>query len=207
MEYTYKDSKPTFAHNYLRRSLTSIISSHQSKKKSSLRIIEIGSGNGNFAGYLANLNHEVTGVEPSKSGYEISIKNFKHCTFINSPIQDINPDHFQNKFDIVIAVEIIEHLLDPKSLIRISKKLLSPDGLLIITTPYHGYLKNLTLSVFNKWDCHFSVDWDGGHVKFFSRKSLSKMIENEDFKCVSWHYAGRVFPLWKSMICIAKLLN
>jgi hypothetical protein len=38
---------------------------------------------------------------------------------------------------------------------------------LIITTPYHGYLKNIALSVSVKFDHHVNPLWDGGHIKFF----------------------------------------
>ena len=57
-------------------------------------------------------------------------------------------------------------------------------GSLILTTPYHGYLKNLALSLFNKWDKHFTVERRGGHIKFFSEETLARMLSSCGFENV-----------------------
>ena len=54
---------------------------------------------------------------------------------------------------------------------------IKPGGFLILTTPYHGYLKNMTLSVINQWDAYLMVGSVGGHIKFFSPKTLKIMLE------------------------------
>lgn len=79
-------------------------------------------------------------------------------------------------------------------------------GKLIITTPYHGFLKNLDLSIFNKWDSHHTVDWDGGNIKFFSFKSLGALLNDNGFKVIKITGVGRVPYLWKSMVVIADKL-
>src|SRR6266700_523843 len=47
-----------------------------------------------------------------------------------------------DSFDVAIATEVIEHLVRPHNLPGFAKQLLRPGGHLIISTPYHGYLKN-----------------------------------------------------------------
>jgi 2-polyprenyl-6-hydroxyphenyl methylase/3-demethylubiquinone-9 3-methyltransferase len=76
--------------------------------------------------------------------------------------------------------------------------------LLILTTSYHGYLKNLALSLTNCWDDHVHVDREGGHIKFFSEKTLSQMLHGSGFENVTYHNVGRVRWLWKSMVCRAE---
>ena len=78
-----------------------------------------------------------------------------------------------DSFDVAIATEVIEHLVRPHNLPGFAKQLLRPGGPLIISTPYHGYLKNLVLALSNKWDSHLTPLWDGGHIKMWSRKTLS----------------------------------
>ncbi len=75
---------------------------------------------------------------------------------------------------------------------------------MIFTTPYHGYVKNLALSIVNGWDRHFSVQWDEGHVKYFSVKTLSELLTSEGLKVINFKFAGRLPLLWKSMICVAQ---
>ena len=71
-----------------------------------------------------------------------------------------------HRFDAVTSTEVIEHLFSPRSLPRFAARVLLPAGYLILSTPYHGYIKNLALSITGKWDRHFSPLWDGGHIKF-----------------------------------------
>ncbi|WP_324611102.1 methyltransferase domain-containing protein [Moorena producens] len=104
-----------------------------------------------------------------------------------------------------MAVEVIEHFFYPKELVRLARKCINPGGHLIITTPYHGYLKNLVLAVSGKMDPHFHVFWDGGHIKFFSVKTLSKLLETEGYTDIQFKFAGRLPYLWKSMLCCSKL--
>lgn len=73
-----------------------------------------------------------------------------------------------------------------------------------LTTPYHGYLKNLVLSIFNYWDKHHTVDWEGGHIKFFSERTLRQMLMATGFANITFNNAGRLQYLWKSMVCRAQ---
>jgi hypothetical protein len=86
---------------------------------------------------------------------------------------------------------------------QVAKRCLKPDGKLIITTPYHGYLKNIVLSAAGKFDHHVNPLWDGGHIKFFSVQTLSQLLNTEGFLNLEFHFAGRLPWLWKDMICVA----
>lgn len=94
-------------------------------------------------------------------------------------------------------------MLQPGEVVQTCHDLLTDDGLLILSTPYHGYWKNLALSVTNKWDHHHSPHWEGGHIKFFSIKGLGEMLTAAGFSDITFHRVGRVPPLAKSMIAVA----
>jgi hypothetical protein len=81
---------------------------------------------------------------------------------------------------------------------------LKPGGYLVLSTPYHGYLKNLALSLTGKWDFHHSPLRDGGHIKFWSRKTLTELLETEGFHVTDFIGVGRIPYLWKSMVIVAR---
>src|SRR5690606_10377856 len=115
-------------------------------------------------------------------------------------IQDLSKDElpekfFHLKFDTLISTEVIEHLYDPKGFIRFCKNILMQNGggEIIITTPYHGYFKNLLIALAGKWDEHVNPLWDGGHVKFWSKKTLSRLLSDEGFTVTDFVGCGR-FP-------------
>jgi hypothetical protein len=62
---------------------------------------------------------------------------------------------------------------------------------LLVTTPYHGWLKNVAIAVLNKWHSHHSCLWDGGHIKFWSRASLSELLRQEGFEVIRFSGCGR----------------
>ena len=105
---------------------------------------------------------------------------------------------------MAIATEVVEHLFHPRELLRLAHNKLREGGLLVLSTPYHGWLKNVAISVLNKWDWHHTVFWDGGHIKFWSRATLGKLLEEEGFDVVGFHGCGRAPYLWASMVMAGK---
>jgi SAM-dependent methyltransferase len=111
----------------------------------------------------------------------------------------------ESGFDVVISTEVIEHLFLQAARPRFAASVLKPGGYLIVTTPYHGYFKNLLICLLGKWDSHHTPLWDGGHIKFWSFNSLSALFCSNGFDVVGFKGAGRVFGLWKSMVVTARL--
>lgn len=77
-------------------------------------------------------------------------------------------------------------------------------GGLIVTTPYHGNLKNLALSLAGKWDHHHTALWHGGRIKFFSRCTLTKLYSAEGFMPQQFLSVGRLPWLWNSMVLVMR---
>lgn len=172
-----------------------------------LRILELGCGNGSFAAELAELGHDVTGVEPSQSGIEIARRHFPKVRFVHAAMGDLDKHDVGGEFDLVVSKEVIEHLLYPGELVDVARKSLRAGGRILLSTPYHGYVKNLALAASGKLDSHFTALWDGGHIKFFSVATLTKLVRERGFTDVEFTFAGRLPLLWKSMVCRARLAS
>ena len=168
------------------------------------RIVDIGCGNGALCRELASRGYEVVGCEPSADGVRVAQSAAPELMFHQLGVDDEPSAVGNESFDVAIATEVIEHLVRPRNLPRFAKQVLRPGGHLIISTPYHGYLKNLFLALMNKWDAHLNPFWDGGHIKFWSRKTLSQLLNEGGFSVVRFIGAGRVPFLWKSMIIVAQ---
>lgn len=168
------------------------------------RILELGCGNGYFSNILSGLGHKVIGIDNSKSWIEIAKSNFPEITFIESDIYDLEtrPEISGKHFDAVVALEVIEHLQYPKKMIRIAKTYLKDGGKLIMSAPFHGYLKNLAISLLNGWDRHIDVFSDCGHLRFFSVNTMKKMLEEDGFNNIRFKFVGRFPLLWKSMVSV-----
>ena len=69
---------------------------------------------------------------------------------------------------------------------------------------FGGYIKNLVLSLLGLMDNHFTALWTHGHIKFFSIKTLKKLISNYKFDIKEISFSGRFYPLSSSMIFLLK---
>ena len=197
-EYEYSNSNLSCAHNYL---IDPILSFLNPKVNPGAKILDLGCGNGSLTNFISKQGFQTVGVEESPSGVAKAQKNFPQCKFLEGSIYV--PPPLEDNFDVVISVEVIEHLFYPRELVKLAKKSLKPGGHLIVTTPYHGYWKNLALAVSGKMDAHFHVHWDGGHIKFFSVKSLLELLQSEGYTDFEFKFVGRFPYLWKSMLCCA----
>ena len=176
------------------------------KKISGIKnICELGCGNGFLANNLATMGYEVIGVDESESGIRIARSNSEpkaefHVAGIDSKLVEVMGGRV---FDLILSVEVIEHLYFPSGLLDVAQKILRPKGKLVLTTPYHGYAKNLMIALLNRCDSHYNPLWDGGHIKFFSVNTLTELIERYGFSDLSYRYVGRLPFVAKSMIVTA----
>jgi 2-polyprenyl-3-methyl-5-hydroxy-6-metoxy-1,4-benzoquinol methylase len=166
-------------------------------------ICDLGCGNGHISGRLAALGYHVTGVDASASGIQIAQRAYPEVEFVHALI---DRDLSLGKFDLVISSDVIEHLYRPSDLLEAAISQLKPGGQILLGTPYHGYLKNLVLAATGKMDAHFSALHDGGHIKFFSVNTLSKLMRAHGFDNLRFTFYGRAPWLWKNMICHAHKL-
>lgn len=170
------------------------------------RVLDLGAGNGALCAQLASSGYDVVGVEYDKGGIEVARKAHPAIPFHRFGVQD-DPTQLrqlEQPFDAVVSTEVIEHLFSPHLLPRYAAGVLKPGGMLVISTPYHGYLKNLALAIFGAWDDHHTPLWHGGHIKFWSRKTLTKLLQDNGFEVIGFSGVGRIAYLWKSMVLVAR---
>ena len=202
IDYGYVNDKASHAFYYLQKPLLSLLD-----KNKNTCILDLGCGNGHLVNYLLTLGYNAYGTDASDKGIAIA-KNSHPDRFF---VQDLSTGKLPGelsiyKFDTIISTEVIEHLYDPEGFIEFCKQALTNKGEIVISTPYHGYLKNLSLSLSNKWDAHLGPLWLGGHIKFWSKASLSRVLTNAGFSIIAFKGCGRFPYFWKSMVIKARLI-
>jgi 2-polyprenyl-6-hydroxyphenyl methylase/3-demethylubiquinone-9 3-methyltransferase len=197
-EYVYGNGEPGQVSRYLWPTVIRILADLSGR-----RVFDLGCGNGALAAHLTTLGYEVTGVDPSESGIAQARRAHPDLrVHLGSAYDDLASRY--DKFEIVISLEVIEHVYSPRHYARTLADLLVPGGTAIISTPYHSYAKNLALAVTGKMERHFTALWDHGHIKFWSRQTLGILLRETGFTSVRFVRVGRIPPLAKSMIAIAS---
>lgn len=166
-------------------------------------VFEIGAGSGWTAGRLTQQGFQVVGIEPSADGVAQAQRNAPGARIeAGSAYDDLAATY--GTFPTAFALEVIEHLYSPRLFVRSAYDLLEDGGHLIVSTPFHGYWKNLMLAATGKLDRHFTALWDHGHIKFWSRRTLGALLEEAGFRNIRFSYAGRFYPISKSFFAIAQ---
>lgn len=199
LDYGYH-SAARWDNDYLVRPLYRIIDSLNLNDK---RLFEVGFGNGWIANYFNEKGYTVAGIEPSASGVDMAQHAYPDLNLqLGNAYEDLQAEF--GLFPVVYSVEVIEHCQYPRKFLSTIYNLLEPGGTAVITTPYHGYIKNLLIALSGKTDSHFDPLWDQGHLRFFSEKTLTALLSDTRFKSVEFIKTGRFAPIHKSMVAIAK---
>ena len=199
-DYGYSDSAIGFAHAYLWQPLRSILIREAPPPR---RLFEIGCGNGATAHMLAQLGYDVSGIDASESGIRAANKAYPELRLeVGSAYDDLAARH--GTFDVVVSLEVIEHLYAPRLFARVICDLMRPGALGVLSAPYHGYWKNLAIALANGFDRHLDPLWDGGHIKFWSRATLTRLLGEFGFTDLAFVRAGRVPLLAKSLIASCR---
>ena len=196
-EYPYTNAEHNFSHTYLLPAIRRRLSNLPIGAK----VIDIGCGNGSLTATWASSEWQVYGVDASESGIHNATAAYPTISFSCAPIgTELITTYGAASFDAVVSSEVIEHVYLPRTLVRCAFELLRPGGLFVLTTPYNGYLKNIALAIFGHMDRHWTVLWDGGHIKFWSWKTICAVLEEAGFAGFQFTGAGRIPFFWKSMV-------
>lgn len=196
-EYGWSDDRKQHYHDPLCIYITKLL------PKDGSPILDVGCGNGAMTNMLIDQGYCVYGIDASPRGIEIANRKNSGRFFVNNVTSAELPAPLKGiEFRTVISTEVIEHLYNPGSYVVFIRDILLSNGggRFIVSTPYHGYLKNLLVALCGRMDYHFSVLWDGGHIKFWSRKTLSTLLLRTGFENLHFKGIGHAYKLWRQMV-------
>lgn len=204
--YQWDDADLTCAHAYLLPTVTRELARLRRALGDAAgggRLFDLGCGNGSVANELAKQGWQVTGVDPSAQGITQANARYPHLALHEGSAYEDLAARF-GQFAVAVSLEVVEHVYNPRRYAATLFALLQPGGTAIVSTPYHGYWKNLALAISGRMDAHFTALWDHGHIKFWSIKTLSALLREAGFVDIRFERVGRVPALAKSMIAIAR---
>lgn len=168
--------------------------------RTSITALDAGCGAGLFTEYLGSLGCNVSAVDFSSVAVDFVRQRCPSADVQQASLEQRLP--FPDAtFDLIWSTEVVEHLLDVRSALQGLRRVLKPEGILILTTPYHGLTKNILLAV-HGFERHFEVT--GNHIRFFTNKSMATNLQFADLRPLKFGGYGRPWPLYKSLYVIAR---
>lgn len=140
-----------------------------SKKKG--RILDIGAGAGDFLAFVQKNGWDTVGVEPNEKAK--SIAKSKGVAFVNTTNELEN-----HSFDVITMWHVLEHVPDLNAQIIDFKKLLKPNGTLIIAVPN---FKSFDAEYYGKYWAAYDVPI---HFWHFSKTAIKQLFSNHKITLV-----------------------
>jgi 2-polyprenyl-3-methyl-5-hydroxy-6-metoxy-1,4-benzoquinol methylase len=141
------------------------------------RILDLGCSSGMLAERLRGLGHQVVGVDVN----EIDGVRERTDYFVRADLNEGIPSEVGSGFDIVLLADVLEHVLSPGTLITQARDVLSPSGTAIFCVPNMAHWYPRFRATLGMFDYDQRGILDATHVRFFTRRSLVKLIERRDF--------------------------
>lgn len=165
-------------------------------------ILDFGCGSGEISSEIAMLNPKAKfiGVDISKIALGHAKKRVPTGIF-RQIVEGKQVPVETGSVDFILATDVVEHVYDSEWMFNEFSRMLKKGGLILISTPYCGFFKNLVIVLIN-----FELVYDplGPHIRYYTRKSLETCLSLIGFHTQKFGTFGRFYPLSKGMFVLAK---
>ncbi|HEX8054566.1 MAG TPA: class I SAM-dependent methyltransferase [Thermoleophilaceae bacterium] len=154
---------------------------------STTAVLDVGCGSGNsYAGELNRRAASYVGVDVSANAVEAARGLGLDARTIDAaaslPFED-------ESFDLVVCIEVMEHLFAPHEAAAEIRRVLKPGGRLVCSTPNVAYWRLRANMVFGLWnplgdELALERPWRDPHIRFFTPKTLARMLRMSGFRDV-----------------------
>ncbi|HVB91469.1 MAG TPA: bifunctional glycosyltransferase/class I SAM-dependent methyltransferase [Acidimicrobiales bacterium] len=145
--------------------------------RSPSKILDLGCSGGLLAEKLQEMGHFVAGVDVT----ELENVHERTGMFVKADLNGGIPPEVGKEFDVVLAADVIEHLMDPAKFLSEVKEVLSPDGLAIFCVPNIAHWYPRFRMTFGLFDYDQRGILDRTHLRFFTRRSVSRLVKRQGY--------------------------
>jgi len=154
-----------------------------------VRILDVGCGDGLFFDALQRFG-DVTGIEADET--TLGERNpWADRIVVGELDESFAP---REPFDLVLMLDVIEHVSDAQSLLRNAARVMKPGGRLLITVPALQWL----------WTAHDDMNH---HVKRYTAGNLRRALQNAGLAVVEMRYLFQSLVLPKFAVRLSEMVQ
>lgn len=164
-----------------------------SRIRAGSRVLEVGCHTGFFSRLLTDHGCRVTGIELNPEASAIAASHAEEV--VTGDAGDARLwDALRPDFDVVLFIDVLEHLYDPWTALRNAKRTLAPGGVVLFSLPNVASWTVLRQLIFRRRFCPPETGlYDPTHIRFFTLSEAKELAEQSGYRVVAVH------PLWPSI--------
>ena len=158
------------------------------------KILEIGCGDGAAGAYAKHsgkcgmyVGVEVHPLAADLARNALDVVHLGDIELFELPYEELY-------FDVIIASEVLEHLVDPWSVLRRLHRHIKVGGRLYASSPNVAHISTLRMLLKGRWDLQPSGIMDRTHLRWFTPSSYAKMFEDTGYRVESIEPMGSLGP-------------
>jgi 2-polyprenyl-6-hydroxyphenyl methylase/3-demethylubiquinone-9 3-methyltransferase len=189
----YWSTEGFLPHGYMKPELERLYSRHIPSGSSCL---DVGCGEGQTSGpWLLHNRCQYVGVDVSENAVNLARASGLEARHIDGAYNLTFPD---GSFDVVVCVEVLEHLFEPEAATAEMLRVLRPGGKLIATVPNFAYWRRRLEVLSGRWNplgdgLSVAQPWRDPHIRFFTAAALGRMMHSVGFtEVVVGGHAGAI---------------
>lgn len=171
-------------------------------------ILDFGAGEGALSERLYDMGYKITAADKDAKNFKSKNCEFTPINFDQSNEIDAFTLKNQNKFDLVLGIEVIEHVQDQWKYVRQLMAMAKPGGMILITTPNtSSWLSRVIFLFTGRFHQFADVDLAYGHINPISPWELGLILKNTGAKEIEIHGAGTLPPIYITRSPKSLLIN
>ena len=151
-----------------------------------MKILDVGCGYGQNGEAMIKKNNIVFGVDILPIAVEKAKTRLTYAAVADFSRPESIPEEIKReKFDMVVFSDILEHVYDPMCLIRNALPLMKENAIMLVSVPNTANWLNRLKLLFGNWEYTVSGMMDRTHIRFFTLKSLKRLIKAAGFEVIN----------------------
>ncbi len=147
------------------------------------KVLELGCSVGTQSRVLSEkLGCEVTGVELNPMAAHQAEAYCSRVVVGNLDQFDFETEFQNEKFDVILCADVLEHIYDPTSLLRKAKSVISNNGYVVASIPNIVHIALIFEMLQGRFEYRDKGLLDDSHIRFFTRNTLIKNFSEAGFK-------------------------
>ena len=148
------------------------------------RVLDVGCGYGVLGERLKSRGNYVVGIDLNRRAVAVAATRYDEAHVADVTQIDTLPISLEQHFDVIIFTDVLEHLYDPVRVLDDYRRLLTDDGYIIVSIPNVAAWNVRLALLFGQWNYRETGVLDKTHIRFLTRKTAKRMIEQSGYRVV-----------------------